>query len=198
MQTKLNSIFAVSAGVMLLALATAMFISNGVAAGFVQPHDPLLLVSMRNVFWLLGLIELAVALVCLFGHELWLKLGLIFWISMTLVIYQFGLLWVSGPRSLGGYWGDLAYAFGVSPNAVCWILRAIFLYLLAGNVVLAAGSRVEKVLAKWRNTANCYLKNSCGRCGGHIEFPVSGVGQRISCPHCAAALTLRRPPETLT
>jgi hypothetical protein len=29
-----------------------------------------------------------------------------------------------------------------------------------------------------------FAKCICQHCGGHIEFPVHGVGQTISCPHC--------------
>jgi hypothetical protein len=29
-----------------------------------------------------------------------------------------------------------------------------------------------------------YLKGPCENCGAHIEFPASGLGQSIPCPHC--------------
>jgi len=29
-----------------------------------------------------------------------------------------------------------------------------------------------------------HFKCACQNCGGHIEFPASGVGQTILCPHC--------------
>lgn len=29
-----------------------------------------------------------------------------------------------------------------------------------------------------------YLKGPCENCGAHIEFPASGLGQTIPCPHC--------------
>lgn len=30
-----------------------------------------------------------------------------------------------------------------------------------------------------------FLKCPCQHCGGHIEFPVDGIGATIPCPHCA-------------
>jgi hypothetical protein len=29
-----------------------------------------------------------------------------------------------------------------------------------------------------------FAKCACQHCGGHIQFPIHGVGQKISCPHC--------------
>jgi hypothetical protein len=29
-----------------------------------------------------------------------------------------------------------------------------------------------------------FAKCSCQHCGGHIEFPIDGAGQKIACPHC--------------
>lgn len=40
-----------------------------------------------------------------------------------------------------------------------------------------------------------YLKCSCKNCGGHIEFPASGEGATVKCPHCnqPTKLTLDAP-----
>lgn len=35
-----------------------------------------------------------------------------------------------------------------------------------------------------------YLKCVCQNCGGHIEFPSSGSGQTVPCPHCGWATVL--------
>lgn len=32
---------------------------------------------------------------------------------------------------------------------------------------------------------NYYLKCSCKNCGNHIEFPATGEGQTVNCPHCS-------------
>jgi hypothetical protein len=41
-------------------------------------------------------------------------------------------------------------------------------------------------------TLENFAKCACQHCGGHIEFPVQGVGHRISCPHCHEPTLLTR------
>ena len=43
------------------------------------------------------------------------------------------------------------------------------------------------------NVAESYLKCSCSSCGGHIEFPASGAGSSVTCPHCGWPTTLTPP-----
>src|SRR6476646_1774670 len=38
-----------------------------------------------------------------------------------------------------------------------------------------------------------YLKITCERCGGHIEYPSEMAGRSIQCPHCQHSITL--PPR---
>ena len=118
-----------------MALATGMFVSNVVEAGWVPAHDPLLVISMPIVFWITGVVELAVGLVCLFGERASLKPPLILWLAMVFLTYQLGLFWTVGRRSFHGYWGNLADTFHFSPDAACWILMAAFVYLLIGSIV---------------------------------------------------------------
>ena len=35
-----------------------------------------------------------------------------------------------------------------------------------------------------------FLKHTCEHCGGHIEFPVSALGQTALCPHCTRSVRL--------
>src|SRR5438105_12799302 len=35
-----------------------------------------------------------------------------------------------------------------------------------------------------------YLKCSCRKCGGHIEFPSEGIGMVVDCPHCGQTTRL--------
>src|SRR6516162_4080849 len=35
-----------------------------------------------------------------------------------------------------------------------------------------------------------FLKCSCQKCGGHIEFPVAAAGSTVNCPHCDAETIL--------
>jgi len=47
----------------------AVFMANWASAGLTQPHDPVLRVPMRNLFWIVGAIALVVAMICLFGER---------------------------------------------------------------------------------------------------------------------------------
>lgn len=38
-----------------------------------------------------------------------------------------------------------------------------------------------------------YLKCACQSCGAHIEFPETGIGEVVDCPHCGAKTTLTAP-----
>src|ERR1035437_9926545 len=69
MQMKAIRFFTDSAGVLLLGMAMAMFIANWASAGLVPPRDPVFMVSMRTIFWIVGALELGVALICLLGER---------------------------------------------------------------------------------------------------------------------------------
>ena len=40
-----------------------------------------------------------------------------------------------------------------------------------------------------------YFLNHCQFCGGGIEFPITGVGEQIECPHCHRSITLVFPKQ---
>jgi len=40
-----------------------------------------------------------------------------------------------------------------------------------------------------------YFKGACDHCRGHIEFPATALGTRISCPHCGQQTKLRDPAQ---
>jgi DNA-directed RNA polymerase subunit RPC12/RpoP len=193
MQSKVTRWFTDLAGALLLAASTAMFISNGASAGFVQPRDPLFGISMPMVFWLVGAAGCGVGLVCLFGKQAWLKLNLVLWFALNFWAYQLGLFWTAGPRGFNGYWGNLADAFGISSIAAGLILKMFFLYLLIGGFI----SLFLPSLGKTPGHADDYMKISCPSCGGHVKFAAQNIGQQIACPHCQSAVTLRKPDENL-
>ena len=42
-----------------------------------------------------------------------------------------------------------------------------------------------------------YLHGNCPQCGGGIEFPAQGAGERVDCPHCQTNILLTRPKRRL-
>ncbi len=44
-----------------------------------------------------------------------------------------------------------------------------------------------------------HIKGQCQTCGGHLEFPASGMGMTVDCPHCGVRTTLvPEPPDGAT
>jgi DNA-directed RNA polymerase subunit RPC12/RpoP len=165
-----------------------MFIANWASAGLTQPHDPVFMVSMRNLFWIVGAIALVVAMICLFGeHQVWMKIALVLWLAVNLFAYQIGFLWKGSHAGFSVYLNSLAEAFGMASHTAYLILGLVFLYLLMGSLA--------SLLWLWMDNTGGYLKNACARCGKHIEFPAQGIGQKIACPHCGVTITLQRPSE---
>jgi len=189
MQSKTIRFFTDSAGALLLAMATAIFVSIGSASGWVPLRDPLFQISITVVFWIVGAAELTVGLVCLFGKQASLKATLILWLAINFLVYQLGLCCFVGPHSFIGYWGNLAVAFHVASGTSSGMLTTVFVYLLIGSIV----SLLWPSTPKPQDNAESCLTVSCSTCGSPIEFPVQGIVQEIVCPHCATAITLKKP-----
>ena len=192
-QRKVIRSFTDSAGVLLLAVGIALFISNGASVGFVLPHDPLFRIPMSIVFWIFGAIELCVGLVCLFGKSSRLKLNLVLWLALIFLAYQLGLFWIMGMSSFNGYCGDLAGTFGISFIVASLILKLFFLYFLIGgsiSLLLTWGlTRAQKPSSHQSDN----IKTPCPSCGGIIRFSTRNIGQKIPCPHCREPITLQAP-----
>ncbi|HXI72036.1 MAG TPA: hypothetical protein VNN22_16900 [Verrucomicrobiae bacterium] len=197
MQLTLIRIFIYSSGALLLAAASAGFLTNWASAGFTTPNDPIFKISIRHLFWIVSGVELAVALVCLFGRQIPLQLMLILWLSMNLAIYRASLTFLGMRGGFGGYLANLSDVFGISPNTTDTMLTMMILYLLIGGSISLLFPWVWTRMRKFSVKANGQIKNSCPSCGGRIEFPVYGVGRKIACPHCMSTITLQKPPAAL-
>jgi hypothetical protein len=76
-QSKSIRFFLQPAGVLLLITAFAKLVSGFGSARILESSDPLLSISFRHVFWIVGTLELAIALVCFFGKRVGLQAGLV-------------------------------------------------------------------------------------------------------------------------
>jgi hypothetical protein len=185
MQLKAIRFFTDSAGALLLVVALAMFIANWASTGLTQPHDPILMISMRNLFWISGAAELGVGLVCLFGKQIGMKVILLCWLIMIIVVYQLGFLWNGENRGVSVYLISMADTFGITSNTAYRLLKIVFLYLLIGSSIA--------LLWLWREGVRGYLKTACPHCGEHVAFLPQSFGQTIPCPHCQETITLQAP-----
>jgi S-DNA-T family DNA segregation ATPase FtsK/SpoIIIE len=57
----------------------------------------------------------------------------------------------------------------------------------------AVAGLTETLASKAVGAAPDYVTCPCNNCNGHIEFPESGVGQTVPCPHCGLDTTLFKP-----
>jgi hypothetical protein len=185
--------FLASAGFLLLALVTALCISNQAGAGFFPPRDPILGLAMPTVFWSVGILALVCGWFALFGRAALPRAILVMWLALNAIVYQAGLVWIAGPVSFNGYWGNIAEAFRVSPNAVQLMFRAGSLYLLAGSVAVAIGLWMLQRRGGVSATREDHFKIPCCHCGGRIDFTADRVGQTLPCPHCSLTITLEKP-----
>jgi hypothetical protein len=193
MKEKLMRGFSYSAGALLLALATALFISNCPNAGLVHPQEPVFSISVPVFFWIVGGLSSLVALVCLFGKRISVQATLTCWMAMNLAVYQWALVSSGVEAGFRGYLGPLADAFGFWPGTVEMLLKAAVCYLLIGSVTVLAVTLAEQFLAGKKQPRADYFKIPCPHCSERIEFPASGIGLTISCPHCAGSVMLQTP-----
>ncbi len=121
-----------AAGVVLLFTALAKLISAGGSAHIMLLTDPILPISFRNVFWLVGVIEIVVAAVCLFGKNVMLQAGLVVWLATNFVFYRFGLIWIGYHRPCSCL-GNLTDALHISPQVADTAMKIILAYLLIGS-----------------------------------------------------------------
>jgi hypothetical protein len=185
MQSKLTLYFTNSVAALLTAFTTALFLCNIASTKLAQPHDPLFAVSINAFFWILGLVAMAVMLACIYLRQSQLKLAIILWFATNLIIYRLGLQW-QGVHNTRGYIRSLAQTFNLSNGVANSLLNILFLYLFIGSAALL----IWNFMARPEEVP---FKVACSHCGGHIEFPVYALGQKITCPHCQTTITLLKP-----
>ncbi|HWY29503.1 MAG TPA: hypothetical protein VNX46_02035 [Candidatus Acidoferrum sp.] len=202
-EPKWKRAFIFSAGGILLAAALIRFlIAAGNAPVLAQP-EPLLGIQLRYAVLFVGIVELLVALICLFGKQIEPQIRWLVWLATNLIVYWVGLLLMhSQPKS--ACWGTLTDPLQLSSGIAGDIVGLVPLYLVAGSFGLALSLWLPKDrrtgrLAKARESANRrdaaagLIKMSCPACGSHIKFASSNLGQIICCPHCQQVITLRKP-----
>lgn len=119
---------------LLLVTALAKIISSTGKAPILKTTDPILMLPYRLVFLDVGGIELIVALICIFGKQLVLKLRLIAWLATMILMYRVGLWWIDWRRPCICL-GNLTDALHISPQAAETIMKIIVGYLLVGSYI---------------------------------------------------------------
>ena len=119
-------------GVCLVLSAVAKLISISGEAGILRELDPVFGISFKHLLLLAGLIECAVAAICLFSNRVWVQSILLAWLASCFLLYRFGMLWV-GYHKLCPCLGNVTDALHVSPQMSDMAMKIILVYLLIGS-----------------------------------------------------------------
>jgi hypothetical protein len=181
------------AGAILLVAALIRFSIAAGNAQFLLLPDPLLGIPLRYAVLIVGGIELGVALICLFGKQIEVQIAWLAWMGANYILFRIGLLLMHcHPQAT--CIGSLTDPLRLSRGIIGFIMEIMPFFLVLGSYTAVVWFWLKGGLPKTIES----LKISCHSCGVHIEFAVQYIGRKISCPHCQAIITLRKPENLKT
>ena len=121
-----------SASVLLIITGAAKIISGFGSAKILDQSDPVFGFSMRDLFWIVGIMEAGVALACAFCRSIGLRAALVAWLASSFVLYRLALIWV-GYQKPCSCLGNLTDALHISPQAADIGLKVVLAYFLVGG-----------------------------------------------------------------
>jgi len=124
--------FIYSAGVLLFITGIAKIISVFGQDAVLRKPDPILGIHFNHLLLFVGLIELAVALVCLRSANQHLALALVAALSINFLGYRMGL-WLIHWTGYCPCLGTLTEAIHLSPRQAARLTGAAFIYLITGS-----------------------------------------------------------------
>jgi len=134
MQSTPVQFFLRSAGILLLITAFAKLGSSFGSAKYLESLDPLLSISFRHLFRIVGMVELGVAFICFFGKPTSMRASFVAWLATAFALYRFGLWWIDYHKPCSCL-GNLTDAIHLSPEAADAVMKIILAYLLIGSYV---------------------------------------------------------------
>jgi hypothetical protein len=127
--------FIYSAGLVLVATGIAKLISSGATTRILEMPDPILGISYKHVFLIVGSIELWIAAVCFFSNKIELQARLVVWLGTIFTLYRYGIFWVGYHRPCSCL-GTLTDSLGIPPDKADLALKCVLAYLLVGGLVV--------------------------------------------------------------
>jgi hypothetical protein len=200
--------FITSAGVILLVSALTRFLISVNGAAALSLPEPMMSIPIHYAVLIVGSIELAVALLCLFGRDIKFQIGCLGWLMTNYIIYRIALFCMR--CHVQATWiGSLTDPLHLSRGYMGYIMQFLPFCLLLGSY----GAALQLWLESSTRTKNQVLQSvvmepdtkkgapvlvrfqkiSCSACGGHIEYPTNLLGEKIPCPHCQTMIVLQRP-----
>jgi hypothetical protein len=140
---RLLQVFKVSAGGILLFTGAAKILSGLGKASFLNVSDPLFNIQFRNLFILVGLIEIIIAMVCFCSSRQLLALKLVAWLATSFLIYRIGLSWIGWHRPCSCL-GNLTDALHISPQLADNAMKAVLIFLFIGSYGTLVLFRMQK------------------------------------------------------
>jgi hypothetical protein len=117
------------AGAFLAVTGVAKLISASGSANILVVDDPIFKIPFRQVFYIIGLLEIAIAIVCLSGTPIRLQACLVAWLGTCFLLYRVGLIFVDYHRPCSCM-GNLTDALNISPRLADEIAKVVLVYLL--------------------------------------------------------------------
>jgi hypothetical protein len=124
--------YVLSAGAILILTGAAKVWSGLGNSKLLAVIDPIVGIKFGQLMLMVGLAEVAIALVCFFSKRKTLALGLVAWLSTNFVVYRLGLWWMHWHRPCGCL-GNLTDALHISPQTADNIMKVVLAYLLIGS-----------------------------------------------------------------
>ena len=127
-----NNWFRLSAGAIFAITGSAKIVSAFGSAKILTIVDPVLDLRFGHVMVVIGILELAIASLCLINRFQSLSIILIAWFATDLLAYRFGLWWM-GWHMPCHCLGNLTDAIHVSSQAADNVMKVVAAYLLIGS-----------------------------------------------------------------
>jgi hypothetical protein len=127
--------FLATAAGLLFATALAKLVSALGSARSLQTVEPLFGVTIGQLLWAVGFLELAISIFVAVARSVRLRAAVIAWLAASCLAYRLGLVWIgySGPcRCLG----SLTEMLGVRAALADRAMQLLLAYLLLGSSVV--------------------------------------------------------------
>jgi len=143
MKNRIARAFLWSAGGILFVTAAVKLASAAGSARSLNAPDPILDLSLRNVFRFAGAIELAVAANSCVPSRFVFRTLSVAWLATLFAIYRLGLLWIhyAGPCPC---LGSLTEGLPLPQWAADRLMRFALLYLLLGSYSIVLWTAIQK------------------------------------------------------
>lgn len=128
----MTKLFVCSAGGLLAITGAAKLVSSFGSAAVLKNAEPIFHAQFRYVFWVVGTLELAVALFCFLSKGTELKAALIAWLASAFFTYRLGLVFIDYHRPCGCL-GSLTDTLHIPDHTADTAMKFILGYLLIGS-----------------------------------------------------------------